>query len=545
MLRKIALLSLILLLLACRKESDFRRYEEQGKPAYGDTLITSSIGEASNLIPILASDSASHDIAGYIYNGLVKYDKNLNVVGDLAESWDFSSDRLSITFHLRKNVRWHDGQPFTARDVLYTYKVIVDPKTPTPYSGDFLMVKKTEILDDFTFRASYGEPFAPALISWAASILPAHLLEGRDITTSSLSRHPVGTGPYRFKEWIGGDRIVLMANNDYFEGRPYIERHITKVIPDPATMFLELKNNGIDMASLTPLQYVKQTNYPKFNKQFNKFKYLSFAYVYLGYNLKHPLFRDKRVRQAITHAIDKQEIVDGILLGQGVVADGPYKPDMWAFNPKTKKYPFDPDKARILLQQAGFAQGSDGHLWKDGKPFEFTILCNQGNDVRIHCAELIQQRLAALGITVKIRVIEWASFVNQYIDRRNYEAVILGWTISQDPDIFDIWHSSKQKPKELNFMGFENKEVDDLLVRARRTFDQEERRRCYWKIQDILAEEQPYTFLFIPYATLAVHKRIKGIEPAPAGMGYNFKDWYVPEGQQRYRTGNGNARLHP
>lgn len=545
MLRKFALLFLLILLLACRKEGDFQRYEEKGRPAYGDTLITSSIGEASNLIPILASDSASHDVAGYIYNGLVKYDKDLRIIGDLAESWDFSRDRLSITFHLRKNVRWHDGKPFTARDVLYTYKVIVDPKTPTPYSGDFLMVKKAEMLDNYTFRVTYAEPFAPALISWAASILPHHLLEGHDITASTLSRHPIGTGAYRFKEWIGGDRIVLGANNDYFEGRPYMDRHITRVIPDPATMFLELKNNGIDMASLTPLQYVKQTDYPKFKRQFNKFKYLSFSYVYLGYNLKHPYFRDKRVRQAITYGIDKQEIVEGILLGQGVTAEGPYKPDMWAFNPRIKKYPFDPGKARLLLEQAGFVKGPDGRLRKDGKPFEFTILCNQGNEVRIHCAELIQQRLASLGIAVKIRVIEWASFVNQYIDKRNYEAVILGWTISQDPDIFDIWHSSKQKPKELNFISFENKEVDDLLVRARCTFDQEERRRCYWKIQDILAEEQPYTFLFIPYANLAVHKRIKGIEPAPAGIGYNFREWYVPEGQQRYRTTDNNARLHP
>ena len=172
------------------------------------------------------------------------------------------------------------------------------------------------------------------------------------------------------------------------------------------------------------------------------------------------------------------------------------------------------------------------------------ILCNQGNEVRIHCAELIQQRLARLGITVKIRVIEWASFVNQYIDKRNYEAVILGWTIPQDPDIYDIWHSSKQKPKELNFMGFENRQVDELLVRARRTFNQEERRRCYWKIQEILAEEQPYTFLFIPFSTVAVHKRVKGIEPAAAGIGYNVIKWYVPEGQQRYRTDN-NARIHP
>ncbi len=542
MARRIALCLLLLLLISCGKKEDIARYDDAGQPAYGDTLITASIGEASNLIPILSTDSASHDVSSYVFNGLVKYDKDLNVTGDLAESWDFSPDKLSITFHLRKNVRWQDGTPFTAHDVMYTYKVTIDPKTPTAYAGDFLLVKNAEVVDDYTFRVTYGKPFAPGLVSWGASILPRHLLEGKDITTSPLARRPIGTGPYKFKEWITADRIVLTANHDYFEGRPYIDRRIMRVIPDSATIFLELKNGGIDMSGLTPLQFVKQTEYAKFFQQFNKFKYLSFSYVYLGYNLRHAFFRDKRVRQAMSYAVNKEEIIEGILMGQGVIATGPYKPDMWAYNPNVKKYPYDPEKAMALLTEAGFQKAADGRLYKDGKPFEFTILTNQGNDVRIRCAELIQRRFAALGITVKIRVIEWASFVNEFIDKRNFEAVLLGWTIPNDPDIYDIWHSSKQGPKELNFIGFSNSEVDDLLVKARETFSQEERKTYYWRIQEILAEEQPYTFLFIPNALIAVQKRIKGIEPAPAGIMYNVIKWYIPEGQQRYKT---NARLSP
>ena len=334
----------------------------------------------------------------------------------------------------------------------------------------------------------------------------------------------------------------MTSNHDYFEGRPYVDRRVFRVIPDSATIFLELKNAGVDMSGLTPLQYAKQTEYPKFRRQFNKFKYLSFSYVYLGYNLKHSFFKDKRVRQALSYAINKEEIIDGILLGQGVIATGPYKPDMWAYNPKVKKYPYDPDKAMALLSEAGFTKGTDGLLYKNGKPFEFTVITNQGNDVRIRCAELIQRRLAQLGITLKIRVIEWASFVNEFIDKRNFEAVILGWTIPNDPDIYDIWHSSKQGPKELNFTSFENREVDELLVKARETLAQDERRKYYWRIQEIIAEEQPYTFLFIPDALVALQKRFKGIEPAPAGITHNFIKWYVPEGQQRYKT---NARLHP
>ncbi|MCJ7795932.1 MAG: ABC transporter substrate-binding protein, partial [Thermoleophilia bacterium] len=179
-------------------------------PAYGDILVEGSIGDASNLIPLLASDSTSHGIAGLIFNGLIKYDKDIRIVGDLAESWEISRDGLVITFHLRRGVRWHDGRPFTAADVLFTYQVTIDPKTPTAYAGDFLKVKKAEILDDWTFRVTYDKPFAPALMSWSVGILPKHLLAGKEITTSPLGRHPIGTGPYKFKEWVTGQKIVLV-----------------------------------------------------------------------------------------------------------------------------------------------------------------------------------------------------------------------------------------------------------------------------------------------------------------------------------------------
>jgi peptide/nickel transport system substrate-binding protein len=527
---------------SCSKAREAKLYDDPGKPAYGDTIITASIGEASNLIPILAGDSASHDVAGHIYSGLVKYDKNLNIVGVLAESWEVSKDNLSITFHLRKDVKWHDGTPFTAHDVMYTYRVIVDPKTPTPYAGDFKPVREAKVIDEFTFKVTYEKPFAPGLQSWTVGILPRHLLEGKDITTSPLIRKPIGTGPYLFKEWIPGDRVVLVANNGYFEGKPYVERRITRVIPDLATMFLELKSYTIDMMGLTPLQALKQTDYPGFKREFNKYKYVGFSYVYLGYNLKHPIFKDRRVRQAITHAINKQEIVDGILLGQGMEATGPYKPDMWAYNGNVKRYEHSKEKALALLRDAGFEQRPDGTLIKDKKPLEFTILVNQGNDVRIRTAELIQKRLRDVGISVNIRVIEWATFINEFIDKRNFEAVILGWSTSPEPDLFDIWHSSKQGPKEFNFISFENKEVDELIIRARHTMDKEERKKCYFRIQEILAEEQPYTFLFIPYSLVAVHKRIKGIEPAPAGITHNMLEWYIPENQRRYKA---NAALSP
>lgn len=529
-------LTLFAILSGCSKGKQKVSYEAQGKPAYGDALVTASIGEPTNLIPILTTDAPSHEVASRIYNGLVKYDKDLNIVGDLAHSWKISNDNLTITFFLRKGVRWHDGKPFTSRDVLYTYKVITDPKTPTAYSGDFLLIKKAEAVNDYTFRVTYEKPFAPGLISWSISILPSHLLEGKDITKSELLRNPVGTGPYMLKEWVAGQRIVLVANKDYFDGRPYIQRHIIRFIPDTSSMFLELKNLSIDMMGLTPIQYLRQTDYPAFKREFNKYQYLSFSYVYLGYNLKHPLFKEKKVRQAISHAIDKKEIIEGVLLGQGIEAFGPYKPDMWAYNPNVKKYEYNKEKALAILKEAGFKMGKDGIMEKEGKKFEFTVLVNQGNEVRIRCAELIQKRLSEIGIKMKIRVLEWASLINEFIDKRNFEAVILGWTIPHDPDLFDIWHSSKQGEKELNFISFENKEVDELLTRARHTFNIYERKKYYFRFQEILAEEQPYTFLFIPYANLAIHKRFKGVAPAPAGITYNMEKWYVPYEQMRYKS---------
>jgi peptide/nickel transport system substrate-binding protein len=504
-----------------------------GEPAYGDSLVEGTIGEPSTLLPILASDSASHSVASLIYNGLVKYDKNLNLTGDLAESWQVSPDGLTITFHLRKGVKWHDGQDFTARDVLYTYRTIIDPKTPTAYAEDFLQVKKIAEIDRFTVKVTYAKPFAPALASWGTNILPAHLLEGKDISKSELGRKPVGTGPYRFIEWTAGQRVVLGANHDYFEGRPYLEQRVFRIIPDSSTMYMELKSGGLDMMNLTPVQFRRQTNSAEFRQRFNKFDYPVPAYTYLGYNLKKDLFKDKRVRQALTCAINKDELVHGVLFGLGQAGHTPFQQGTWAYNNSLQPFPYDPQRAERLLAEAGWVrQGEGGLLMKNGKPFEFTILTNQGNEQRIKTAQIIQYRLKKIGISCRIRVLEWASLLTNYIDTRNFDAVLMGWSLSQDPDQFDIWHSSKTGRKELNFVSFSNSEVDRLLEEGRGTFDIERRRACYYRMQEIIVEEQPYTFLYVPAALPVINARVRGIEPAPAGIGHNQIKWYVPLKEQ-------------
>ncbi len=289
------------------------------------------------------------------------------------------------------------------------------------------------------------------------------------------------------------------------------------------------------MMGLTPIQYTKQTNNEFFKKNFQKFRYPVFSYTYMGFNLKYPLFKDKRIRQAIAHAIDKSEIVDVVLFGLGSPSTGPYVPKTWPYNPDVKKYEYNTEKAMQLLKEAGWEDtDGDGILDKGGEPFEFTILTNMGNRLRMNTATIIQWRLKKIGIKVEIRAIEWSTFINHFIHKKRFQAVIIGWGINIDPDQYDIWHSSKTREKEFNFISYNNPEVDELLEKGRRTFDIEERKKAYFRIQEILAEELPYIFLYVPDALPIVHARFKGIKPSPIGIGYNLHKWYVPEKLQRH-----------
>jgi len=532
-----ALLLALFFLCACAAEEGPERSAEgkESSPVFGDTILVGSGADAVNLLPVLASDSTSSSINGLIYNGLVRYGKNLEIEGDLAESWEISPDHRTLTFHLRKGIKWHDGTPFTSADVLFTYQLYIDPRTPTAYAERYRQVEHASAPDPHTFVVTYGRPLASALTSWAVDIHPRHLLAGVEITKSPLSAAPVGTGPFVFKEWRRGERIVLEANPDYFEGRPYLNRVVFRVIPDPTTMFLELQTGGIDQMGLTPLQYARQTDSYNFRSNFRKYRYPSMAYTYLGFNLRTPLFADKRVRQALSFAIDREEIIKGVLLGLGRIATGPYVPGTWPYNPDVSRYPYDPDRARELLRQAGWRDSDgDGILDREGRPFSFTIVTNQGNDQRVKCGEIIQRRLREVGIEVRLRVVEWASFLKEFINPGKFEATLLGWTVPVDPDGYNVWHSSKTGPGQLNFINFNHPEADELLERGRRTMNQEERKAIYGRFQEILAEEQPYAFLYVPDSLPVVSARFRGIEPAPAGIMHNFIRWHVPEKEWKY-----------
>jgi len=333
---------------------------------------------------------------------------------------------------------------------------------------------------------------------------------------------------------------VLVANKDYYvEGRPYLGRIVYRVIPSQATIFLELKAKGVDMADLTAIQYARQTDYPAFKQDYNKFRYPGSGYTYFGFNLKDPRFADRRVRQALAHAINKPELIEGVVMGLAREATGPLRPGTWAYTDKVKRYPYDPAKARQLLVAAGWwDRNGDGILRnKEGQPFSFTIRTNQGNEERKKIAELIQQRLKEIGIQTDIQTIEWAAFLKEYIKQKRFEAIILGWGTGIDPDQYPIWHSSQMGSDQLNQISFSNAEVDALLEKGRTSCHQQERIATYRRIQEILAEEQPVVFLYFKDALPAVSSRVRGIKPEPAGIGYNFIDWFVPKHLQRYTSG--------
>ncbi len=507
---------------------------QAGPPAEGGSIFFGTIGEASNLIPYLTSDSASHEVAELLYVAPLRYNKDLQPEPWAAESWSMEDEGKRMRFTLRKGILWEDGQELTAEDVAFTCKLAADPATGSPYAEDFLRIKELRVIDRYTFEVQYEQFFARAVSTWMNPILPKHILEGQNIRTTPFARKPLGAGPYRLKSWEPGSRMVLTASPTYFAGKPHIDEVVYRIIPDNATMFMETRAGRLDVMDLSPLQYLRQTSGPEWQNRFHKFRYLASVYIFLGFNLEHPFFKDVRVRRAISMAIDREGIINGVLLGQGVPAFGPFKPGSWPYHTGLKPMAQNIAAARALLAEAGFADhNGDGMLDRDGLPLAFTILTNQGNEQRILTATVMQSQLKAIGIDVRIRTVEWAAFIREFVNKGRFDAVLLGWTIPQDPDLYSVWHSSQTFEGGLNFTHYRNPEVDKLLEEAQSTPDQKKRAALYYRIQEIFEADQPYCFLFVPYALPVVQRRFQGIEPALAGIMYNFEKWWIPKELQK------------
>jgi peptide/nickel transport system substrate-binding protein len=532
----------LLTLAACGPAPDRTAYDnrldQQYPPETGGTLVDAMSAEPSGLIAMLAGESAASAVAANIFNSLLKYDKNLELTGELAASWQVSDDQKTITFKLKPGMKWADGAPLTSADVLFTWKILTDDNTRTPYGADYKLVKHAEAPDPLTFRVSYEQPYAPALDSWAGmQILPEHLLKGQDINTTAFARKPVGSHYYQLGEWKHGERISLVRNPNATQGQARIDRLVSRFIPDPASQFLELMADNIDLMNLNTIQYARILPARKeLNSRVALYKELGNSYTFLGFNLKRKPFDDKRVRQAINYAIDKQELIDGVLLGLGEPVASPYKPGTRWSNPKLRPYPHDLEKAKQLLKEAGFVDSDgDGILDRDGKPFSFEILTNQNPD-RVKSATFVQRQLKQIGIDTSIRQLEWASFIGRYIKTGDFQAVVLGWSLGVEPDQFNIWHSSQQAPGQFNFIGYNNPKVDRLLEQGRLELDPDKRMKIYHEFAEVLLEDSPVVYLFTGYGLPAIHKRVKGIDnPAPpAGIGHNSYEWYIPAPLRRY-----------
>jgi len=470
--------------------------------------------------PLLATDSASGAIAGWIFNGLVKFDADGNIVPDLAKDWRFEDNR-TLLFHLRKGVLWHDGKPFTAKDVKFTYEWMKSPKVVTPYKDDFKYVERIEVLDNRTLRVHYSRPYFKALSIWMTGMLPEHLWKNeKDPMRSPLNKLPVGTGPYKMSKPFGiNERIVLDANARYYEHPPFIRRQIYHYIGDPATEFMMLKAGKLDIGGISPLQLQRQVG-ADFRRRYAIYEQPSHSYTYLGFNLRLKKFRDPRVRKAIALAIDRQEIIDLLFFSHGSPCYGPFMPGSAVYPKDFVPEKYDPKRARALLKEAGYTPKH---------PLEFTLVTNTGNETRIYAAQIIQQQLRRIGVRMKIRTMEWQAFLNTVVFPRNFEAVLLGWSLSLIPDAYPIWHSDGDKKGGFNFVGYHNPEVDRLIKESESLVDPKAFAEHYRKIFRLIVADHPYVFLYIPNSITAVSRRIRGISPSIIGIEHNFIDWKIKD----------------
>ena len=480
------------------------------------TLQLATSANPSRLNPLLATDSSSSEITGFLFNGLVKYDKdNKEIIGDLAERFYFK-DETTLIFKLKKSVKWHDGEPFSAKDVLFTYKTLTSDAVVSPYAAGFRFVKNVKVLDAYTVEVDYKKPYFKALETWMMGILPEHILKDeKNLMQSSFNTHPIGTGPYRLTQLEFSKNIELSAFDDYFEGRPKIDKIAFHVIPDPMTRLLMLKNAQLDLGSIEPLVMERQLG-ADFFKKFDIYEKISLSYTYLGFNLRKKKFADPRVREALSLAIDREELVDILFFKHAKVCTGPFLPGSAAFNPDVKAPTQNIARARKLLREAGY---------DEEHPFVFEIATSNSSSIRPYAAEILQYQLKKAGVIVKLRVMEWQAFLNMVVFPHKFDTVLLGWGLSPTPDPYLFWHSASDKPGGFNLVGYHNPQVDKLIEKSQSIIDKKQLTAMWREMFALIVADNPYLFLYIPNSITAVNKEIHPIEPALGGIWHNYIQW--------------------
>ena len=463
-----------------------------------------------------------------------------------------------IEFSLRPNVQFHDGHIFGAEDVKFTYDSIMNPDNLSPRSADYEPVKSVRVIDPLTVRITYKRLYSPAIATWSMGILPAHILNsealrkealrlGKDpekftMRQSAFNRNPIGCGPYVIREWKSDQHIILDRFENYWAGPPNYKQYVFRIIPDILTQEMEFYAGTLDAygggyppSGIPPHQIDRFGNDPRYQTISDT----AFGYTYIGYNIRREPFNDPRVRRALSMAIDVDKIIQYVLNEQGERISGPFVKQTDFYNRNIGLIPYDPEGALELLQQAGWQRNTDGWLEKNGNRLQFTLITNSGNDRRKSVLAIAQNSWRQLGIDVRTDLVEWSVFIEERVHKLDFDALILGWVMSVEPDLFQLWHSSQTNPQQLNFVGFTNEEADELIIKIRQEYNHDRKVRYCHRLHEIIAAELPYTFLFVRKWTAVLDKRIviketddqgqisyRRITPTQTGLlDFDFNSW--------------------
>ncbi len=458
-------------------------------PAEPTELRVGVAQDATNLDPRLSTDVASANVTNLVYAGLVKWDMDtMEIIPYVAREIEIPDDTTYI-FHLHEGVLFHDGVELTAEDVKYTYDTFRDPDFGARNIAFYEPITEITIIDPYTVRFDLSEPNAPFLYYLSPGIVPMHIAEEKG--SEFLQTNPVGAGPFVFKEWIPNDRIVVEAFDDYWEGKPAIDTIVLRPIPEVTTKLVELETGGVHVVDGVPPEDVDRLDDdPEIVVTFTP----GTGFNYFSYYCAAAPFDDVRVRQAVAYGIDMETLVDHLFYGQREVAYTPIIPTSWAHNPNVRKFGYEPDKAIELLSEAGYPDG-----------LEFELKLSEGEVTREMC-EIVQHQLADVGMDVSLLEQEWGAFYQDVLDG-DIEMFTIGWSGQTDPDrgVYRQFHSRNWAPAGANRQHYAHPRVDELLDLARTNTDQEIRKEKYFEIQEILAEEQPYTYVSY-YVTIAAHR---------------------------------------
>ncbi len=496
----------------------------EGEPRSGGQITVRIHGEPPSLNTLVDSDWLADRITvPHVYETLTRIDPydvpRYQHVPALAERWEVSPDSLTYTFYLRKGVKFHDGAPFSARDVIATFDKVMDETTKSAHTRSYLEeLERYEAIDDFTVRFQLKRPYFLALDSIATNvpIQPAHVIgkltgaQYNQAATNPLNRSPVGTGPFKFKEWQSKQRIVVERNAGYWGKPPHLDRVTFRIVEDP-TVALELAERGeVDLVHrLSDDQWVNMRS-EKLKRNFNRSRFFQASYAWIGWNADaKPFFADKRVRRALTMLIDRQGLVEKLMHGLPRVTTCHF---YWAgsdCDPEVKPLPFDPEAAARLLTEAGWKDSdADGVRDKGGVPFQFTFMLPAASQNAARIATLAKEELSRAGIDMQIQKVEWSAF-SKRLREHSFDACTLMWGGGPRNDPTQIWHSKSTKGGS-NYVGYRNPAADKLIEDARVVLDGEARSAMYRKLHRILYDDQPYTWLYVNAELSLVHKRIKG-----------------------------------